>query len=455
MMPSLPKIVSQSAVVGLDIGTRVIKAVEMRSGRQGIEILNIGIQPTPLDSIAGGMVMDARSLGAAVRQCLDAAGIKTRRVISSVSGQTSLVVRPIEVPRMSRSELAETMKWEVERHIPFVASEVIMDYQPLIDPEDIPEEQTTMEVLLAVAQEDLINAHLETLRLAKLEPIAIDVEPLAATRATVDMEADQGTYDTTIALVNVGATTTDVSIIRNGLLSMARPVPVAGDNLTRAIAEALGVEEEEAERLKQEHGRVMLDAVAAVAAPPAPVVTEAPPVAAPTVVAPAPRPEDESRVAPAFDLSAELEEERPSRPVYEIEEEPAPAPAPAPAPSPVAPTVALPEPVSMEGGDLEERVFRAMLPILSELVLEIRRTIEYHRSRSPESSVSRVVLYGGTARLENLERFLSNEIGIPVERADPLRLIDTSHQPNDPEYLASVSCLLPIAIGLAIRNMLE
>jgi type IV pilus assembly protein PilM len=315
MMPSLPKIVSQSAVVGLDIGTRVIKAVEMRSGRQGIEILNIGIQPTPLDSIAGGMVMDARSLGAAVRQCLDAAGIKTRRVISSVSGQTSLVVRPIEVPRMSRSELAETMKWEVERHIPFVASEVIMDYQPLIDPEDIPEEQTTMEVLLAVAQEDLINAHLETLRLAKLEPIAIDVEPLAATRATVDMEADQGTYDTTIALVNVGATTTDVSIIRNGLLSMARPVPVAGDNLTRAIAEALGVEEEEAERLKQEHGRVMLDAVAAVAAPPAPVVTEAPPVAAPTVVAPAPRPEDESRVAPAFDLSAELEEERPSLPL--------------------------------------------------------------------------------------------------------------------------------------------
>ena len=159
---------------------------------------------------------------------------------------------------MSRQELADTMKWEVERHIPFAASEVIMDYQPLVDPSELPEGAQNMEVLLAVAQEDLVNAYLETLSVAGLEPMAIDVEPLSAARALVDIRSDEGAYEKTYALVNVGASTTDVSIIKKGgVLHFTRPIPLAGDTVTRAVAEGLGKGTEEAERLKKEYAQVL------------------------------------------------------------------------------------------------------------------------------------------------------------------------------------------------------
>src|ERR687887_172483 len=73
----------------------------------------------------------------------------------------------IPVPKMTRAELAETMKWEIERQVPFPASETVWDFQPLTPPETTPENEN-MQVLLAVAQEALVNAHVEALMAAGL-----------------------------------------------------------------------------------------------------------------------------------------------------------------------------------------------------------------------------------------------------------------------------------------------
>ncbi|HEY3417464.1 MAG TPA: pilus assembly protein PilM, partial [Armatimonadota bacterium] len=188
---------------------------------------------------------------------------KTRRVIVAISGQSSVVVRPIDLPKMTRKELADTMKFEVERHIPFTADQVIMDYAPFVDAEDLPESESNMKVLLAVAQEELINAYLKVISTAGLTPVAMDVEILATIRALVDILQDQDEegFEQTVALVNIGASTTDISVVDNGTLSFTRTVPIAGDTLTEAISDQLGRSFEEAEELKKEHGYVFLDAV--------------------------------------------------------------------------------------------------------------------------------------------------------------------------------------------------
>jgi type IV pilus assembly protein PilM len=240
---------ADKAVLGLDIGTSRIKFVEARGGRSGPVVTNVGMGMTPRDTIANGVIVDPDTLGAAVRQLLAEYGVRTRSVVSSVASQSSLVVRPIEVPRMTRSELTETMQWEVDRHIPFAASEVVMSFEPLIPPEELPEEAQNMEVLLAVAQEDMVDAHVQTLFNAGLDPAALDVEPLSASRSLIDIVGEQGAYDRTYALLNIGANTTDLSIFRpGGLLSFTRPIPIAGDTVTNAVAEALGYEFHEAER---------------------------------------------------------------------------------------------------------------------------------------------------------------------------------------------------------------
>ena len=460
-MPAIPSVARDMTVLGLDIGTNLIKMVEMRSSRGSLQLLNLGIRPTPPEVIVNGVIADPSALGTAIRGLLQAQGIRTREVVASVAGQSSLVVRPIEVPKMSRPELADTMRWEVERHIPFAASEVIMDYQPLVEAEELPEDRQNMEVLLAVAQEDMINAYLETFRVAGLAPRALDIEGLAATRSLVDINAHEGLYDQTIALVNIGATTTDISIIRGGLLSFNRPVPMAGDSLTNAIAENLGRDVAEAERLKKEVGMVMPEErPAAAVAPPAEPEVEMP--------RPAQAPEPSEARAPSepvFDLSAELEE-APARPapalvpeqIFDLSQPPAGGQEveAAGAPPPQAAGEPKPAPsIQLSTQAMARKVYEAMLPALSELVTEIRRSLEYYRSRYPDSNVDRIMLFGGTAKLENLGPFIANEIGIRVDLADPLKPLAFLPPFYTKRYLQEVACLLPIAAGLAIRDILE
>jgi len=424
-------------ILGLDIGTSRIKFVEVRVGRGAFLVSNAGIGLTPRDSIANGVIVDPQALGAAVRQLLDQHGVKTKAVISSVASQSSLVVRPIEVPRMTRQELAQTMQWEVERHIPFAASEVVMDFQPLVDPEALPPEAQNMDVLLAVAQEDMINAHVETLLQAGLDPQAVDVEPLSACRALIDINRDQGYYDHTFALLNIGATTTDLSIIRGGLLTFSRPVPLAGDNITNAIAEALGYEFHEAERVKLEEAMLYLEGPPAQERPGLPGEAREP---EPPIIGSAP----------------EEEEQAPARRVFDLGEEPAPA-TPPPPPPPAAEEAAgqlLPAIHGPGVGSTARQVYEAMLPTAVELVGEVRRSVEYYSNRFPEARVDRILLFGGTGKLPNLAGFLGNEVGIPVEVADPFLRMEVDAGAVPPEIVEANKCLMPVAVGLAIRELI-
>src|SRR3954451_13556863 len=143
---------SGGPVLGLDIGSSFIKACEVESKGGRATLRGIAVVPTPPEAFANNEITDPVSLGRTIKAVLKQAGIKCPKVVTCVSGQTSLVVRIIEVPKMSPAELKETMKWEIERHVPFAAQQVVMDYQPLVPPEEVPDGQN-MEVLLAVAQE--------------------------------------------------------------------------------------------------------------------------------------------------------------------------------------------------------------------------------------------------------------------------------------------------------------
>src|SRR5688572_13724725 len=110
---------SPGPFVGLDIGAAYIKVVEASIARGRVQVSAVGVFPTPTGLVDGNMVLDPQALGQEIRQFLSKNGISARRVVSSVAGQSSLVVRIIPVPKMTRAELAETMKWEIERQVPF------------------------------------------------------------------------------------------------------------------------------------------------------------------------------------------------------------------------------------------------------------------------------------------------------------------------------------------------
>ena len=258
-----PKGLKGGAVVGLNIGNDSIKAVELRSRGGEIVVTAAGMIATPTESLSNGIVMSPAALSGAIRELFAQSGIRTRNVVTSIAGGGALVVRVLEVPKMSDSELEDNMNMDLERYVPFPPAEVVKDFRALRELPSDPD-APNMEVLLAAAQNETVDLHLKVLQGAKLEAQAIDVEPLAAARAvfygaeegngnslTPDVATD---YNDATALINIGATNTEISVLRGDVLVFTRSVPFAGNALTQAISDHLGLSLPDAERMKREMG---------------------------------------------------------------------------------------------------------------------------------------------------------------------------------------------------------
>ena len=95
-----------------------------------------------------------------------------------------------------------------------------------------------------------------------------------------------------------------------------------------------------------------------------------------------------------------------------------------------------------------------MLPTLTEMVTEVRRSIEYYVNRFPDSRVDKVLVYGGSARLRQFPEFLGNEIGLPVVVGNPFARLEVDASRISEEFISENACFMPIVVGLALRDML-
>jgi type IV pilus assembly protein PilM len=485
---------SGGAFVGLDIGSQTIKVVEARGVGGNLQITGIGIENTPPGAIQGGVIADPKALGTTIRALLGKSGVGAKRTVSAAAGAASVVVRVIEVPRMSQSELAETMKWEVERHIPFAANDVEMDYQAVDDGGGASGagadgaagfESPNMEVLLAVAQRDMVATHIETLQSAGLNPVAIDVEPLAAGRAVINLNRSD-LADKNVVVVNIGATTTDVGVFKSSILRFPRTIPIAGDNFTRAISEHLGLSMEQAEDEKRANATIFMDLVVSTsgmsdfgsaaeeeggalynppggspfdvplnspfaqpgAPPPSPFdLADGPGTAPPPTPSPfADNPFAASTPPPADNPFATPPADSPFESAA-----PVALPFDALPPSDAAPPVPIPDDPRARR---QREVFDAILPILGEFGGELRRSIDYFRSRYPNDTVDQIILCGGSARIPNLDQFVQSDLGIPTVVANPFASVKVAAKQMSTERLTEIAPAFAVAVGLATRDAL-
>ena len=243
-------------VVGLNIGNAFIKAVEVTARGGQLSVTGMGVVATPPESYSNGNVLSVTALSNAIRSMWKQAGLSSKATVFSVAGTGSLVVRVIEVPKMTDGELADNMRVDADRYIPFPPSEVVMEAKALRDLPSDPD-SPNMEVLLAAAQREIIDLHVSVVQKARLAPRAIDVEPLALARTLLLQSRAQNQpvdYDDVTAVLNIGQTGTEISIMRGDIVVFTRSVPNGGANLTNAIAESMGIPTSDAERLKIERG---------------------------------------------------------------------------------------------------------------------------------------------------------------------------------------------------------
>lgn len=238
--------------VGLDISNDAIKVVKLKKSDSRIILDAIGItkiSPEPLDEDALGAKQELAVK--AIKNLLASNKIDTKKVRSSVSGN-SVVVRYIKLPFMSEAELKDVIKFEAEEHIPFDIEHVIIDFQ--IIKETVEKDERMILVLLVAAKEELIYDHMEILQRAGLETTHINVDTFAT--------EDALTYGTgeedVIALVDIGARMTNINVVENKVSCFNRDVLVGGNDFTEAIKRELGISFQEAEKIKEEEGIILL-----------------------------------------------------------------------------------------------------------------------------------------------------------------------------------------------------
>lgn len=219
-----------AGAVGVDIGTRAIKVAEVRRTAKGIELSRYGVASTPAAAVQNGMILDPQAAGAAIVGLLREAGIRARRVIASVSGQ-HVLARILRLPPIPEDEVKQAVRWEAEKHLPFPVEEAVLDTQVVRELSDDGRRQ--IEVLLAAAPESLVQTYVETLEAAGLTADAIEVSAVAMVRALAS-QATEGV----VAMVNLGASTTEVAIVREAVPQMTRTM-VEGE---AATLEALGLQ---------------------------------------------------------------------------------------------------------------------------------------------------------------------------------------------------------------------
>jgi type IV pilus assembly protein PilM len=386
-----------TSVLGVDIGSRKIKVCEIRmQGREPL-INAVAVVDTPEGAVDHQGIYNPDAVSAALKQAISAAGSGKTPMVVTISGQSSVLVRTLEVPKMNPDDLKAHMQWEISRSIPFAESTIVSDYKPLGG--DDPASQN-MDVVMAMAPQSAIDTMLEVAKKAGIGIAAIDVEPLSSARSLQTSYGDE-IESRTVCYVEFGPSTSAINIYYGSKLIMPRQVPLGGDMITKAIADERVVPLSEAEMIKVNELTIPDDAAA-----------------------------KRSVVMNPFDVPGVPTQE--FQPYNPFADDAAMEAAPISDAAPVAVSA-------------DERLFNSVAPILDDLIAEIRRSVDYFQSRG--GSVDRVFLTGGSANIKGLEKFISDSLGIACDAYDPTRRLSVNSKKVASEAIQEYRHELAVAIG--------
>lgn len=375
-------------VVGLDVGSYQVKAVELRKSGGKLELAHFGVADVyPGGDMSAASNSDVNQLKVnAIRQAMNASRINAKHTVSAVSGE-SIIVRYIQLPEMPEAELKNALRWEAEEYIPFSIEEVNLD-SVVLGPSSTPGK---VDVLLVSARKDLVNEHVQLIRGAGLIPLVVDVEGFAFLNC---FEYNyKPSADDCVCLVHIGADVTNINIYVSNSSRFSRDIAVAGNAITHAICQKCQVPFIRGEELKFAVGAT----------------------------------------TPSYDDEESSETELISTIRGTVER--------------------------LTGSELgddspEGAASKAIQNTLTQLVSEVRRSIQFFEGQAGGTTVQKVIVGGGSSRLRFLTEYLQGELDVTVELLDPLKNIAVGRE-VDQNLLQQHREQLGAGVGLAIRKVLD
>src|SRR5467141_2320296 len=237
---------SPKAVVGLDIGSSAVKAVELKPSGKSFKVTSFAIEPVPPDSIVDGAIIDGTAVADAIKRLFENKAFKTKDVAASLSGN-AVIVKKISLPVMTEAELAESIYWEAEQYIPFDIQDVNLDYQ-ILDAGTGAESSGTMDVLLVAAKKEKIADYTGVISQAGRVPVIVDVDAFAMQNA---YEINYGLDpQAVVVLLHAGESDININIVTGDQSLFTRDVSIGGNAYTEAVQKELNLPFDSAEQVK-------------------------------------------------------------------------------------------------------------------------------------------------------------------------------------------------------------
>ena len=232
-------------VVGLDIGSRAVRGVELSVTKKSrLNLLRFHEIPLPPGAVSRGEVVEPEVVGSALKKLWSEAGFKSKNVVLGTGSQRTLV-RDLTLPKASLKDIRESLPFQVQSMLQIPLEDSLLDFYSIS--ESTGERGLMVNGLLIVAQKSEILANIHIAQRAGLTPVEVDLIPFALNRLLVGRSEVKGT----VALIEVGGSTTSIIIASDGVPWFVRIIPAGGEDLTQALASGLEISVEAAEKLKR------------------------------------------------------------------------------------------------------------------------------------------------------------------------------------------------------------
>jgi type IV pilus assembly protein PilM len=229
-------------MVGVDIGSSSVKAVELTGKNGAFQLVSLGYEALEPDSVVDGQIMELNSVSNAISSIFNEHKIKTTKVAAGVNGH-SVIVKNILLPQMSPEELQESFAWHAEEHIPFDIADVTLDYHVTDTRDD------AVHVLMAACKRDKVANLKQAIQLAGKQPAVIDIDAFALQNCyELNYDPQPGQV---VALLNIGASTTNINILNGDRSVFTRDATFGGNQYTSLLQKELGLTYEHAEQVKR------------------------------------------------------------------------------------------------------------------------------------------------------------------------------------------------------------
>ncbi len=241
------------SVLGIDVSSSACKVLELSRADEHCRVERYAVEPLPQNSVVEHAITEVEQVAQAVERAVKRSGSRCKHAAVAVAG-AHVITKTIKMPAtMNENDLQTQIEMEADHYIPYPLDEVNMDYQVIGATEDNPEE---IEVLMAACRKEIVDDYVAVIQAHGLTPAVVDIETYAMENAysLIAQHMPGGGMEKTVAILDVGATTTNINVIHNNRSVYSRDHTFGGRQLTEEIQRRYGLSYEEAGLAKKQGG---------------------------------------------------------------------------------------------------------------------------------------------------------------------------------------------------------